>query len=58
MFGDFTQVVVGQFGGIEVIVDDATGARSGYRAITINQYNDVAIKQPSALGAIADITAN
>ena len=58
MFGDFTQVVVGQFGGIEVIVDDATGARSGYRAITINQYNDVAIKLPAALGAIADITAN
>lgn len=58
LFGDFTQVVVGQFGGIDVVVDDATGARSGYRAITINQYNDVVVKQPGAIGAIQDILAN
>jgi HK97 family phage major capsid protein len=56
LFGDFSQVVVGQFGGIEIITDDLTGARSGYRAITVNQYNDLVIKQPSALGAILDIT--
>lgn len=58
LFGDFSQVVVGQFGGIDVVVDDATGARSGYRAITINQYNDVVVKQPGAIGAIKDILAN
>lgn len=54
--GDFSQVVVGQFGGIEIIVDPYTGARSGYTALTINQYVDVAVKQPAALGAIVDIT--
>lgn len=54
--GDFSQVVVGQFGGVELIVDNLTQARSGYTALTINQYVDVVVKQPAALGAIVDIT--
>ena len=54
--GDFTQTVVGQFGGVEIIIDPYTGARSGYTALTINQFVDVAVKQPAALGAIVDIT--
>jgi HK97 family phage major capsid protein len=58
LFGDFSQVVVGQFGGIDIVVDDATNARTGTRAITINQYNDVVVKQPGAIGAIKDILAN
>jgi len=56
-FGDFSQIVVGQFGGIEVISDDITNARTGFRALTINQYNDVVVKQPAAIGAIVDILA-
>lgn len=54
--GDFSQVVVGQFGGVEIIVDNISQARSGYTALTINQYCDVVVKQPAALGAIVDIT--
>ena len=57
LFGDFSQMVVGQFGGIEIITDDITGARSGYRAVTINQWLDVVSKQPGAIGAIPDILA-
>lgn len=56
LFGDFTQVVVGQFGGVDVVVDPYTNARTGTTSITINQYVDVAVKQAAALGAIADIT--
>lgn len=56
--GDFSQVVVGQFGGVEVVVDPYTNARSGFTALTVNQYVDVVVKQPAALGAIADILAN
>jgi hypothetical protein len=54
--GDFSQVVVGQFGGVELIVDNISQARSGFTALTINQFVDVVIKQPAALGAIVDIT--
>jgi HK97 family phage major capsid protein len=54
--GDFSQVVVGQFGGVELIVDNISQARSGFTALTINQFVDVVVKQPAALGAIVDIT--
>ena len=56
LFGDFSQVVVGQFGGVDIVVDPYTNARTGTTSITVNQYVDVAVKQPAALGAIADIT--
>ena len=56
LFGDFSQVVVGQFGGVDVVVDPFTNARTGTTSITVNQYVDVTVKQPAALGAIADIT--
>ena len=54
--GDFSQVVVGQFGGVELIVDNISQARSGFTALTINQFVDVVVKQPAASGAIVDIT--
>ncbi len=54
VFGDFSQVVVGQFGGVELMVDSnsAAIARAGSIAITVNQYVDSAIKQPLALGTL------
>lgn len=55
--GDFSQVVVGQFGGVEIIIDPYSGARTGMTQLTINQFVDVAVKQPAALGAIVDILA-
>lgn len=56
IFGDFSQVVLGQFGGVDLIIDPYTLARSGSVALTINQYVDMAVKQPSVLGAILDAT--
>lgn len=56
IFGDFSQVVLGQFGGVDLVVDPYTLARSGSVALTINQYVDMAVKQPSVLGAILDAT--
>lgn len=56
IFGDFSQVVLGQFGGVDLIVDPYTLARTGTVALTINQYVDMAVKQPSVLGAILDAT--
>jgi HK97 family phage major capsid protein len=56
LFGDFSQVVLGQFGGVDLIIDPYTLARTGTVALTINQYVDMAVKQPSVLGAILDAT--
>lgn len=56
VFGDFSQVVVGQFGGIEMIVDPYSAARNATVKYTINQYVDSTVLQPTALAAIADLT--
>lgn len=58
IFGDFSQVVVGQFGGVDMVIDTTSAAvvRGGIgAAITVNQYVDSAIQQPAALGAILDV---
>ena len=56
IFGDFSQVVTGQFGGIELIVDPYSAARTGTIKYTINQFLDSTVLQPAALTAIADLT--
>lgn len=54
VFGDFSQVVIGQFGGIELMVDTNSAAivRAGSIALTVNSYVDSALKQPSAIGTL------
>ena len=56
IFGDFSQVVTGQFGGVELIVDPYTKARTGQVSLTINSFMDSTVLQEGALGAIADLT--
>lgn len=58
VFGDFSQVVIGQFGGIELMVDTNSAAvsRAGSIAITVNQYVDSALKQPQAIGVLKGLT--
>jgi HK97 family phage major capsid protein len=56
IFGDFSQVVIGQFGGVELIVDPYTAARTATIQYTINQSFDQTILQPTLLGAILDLT--
>lgn len=58
IFGDFSQVVTAQFGGLEISVDEISAAmrRTGKYALTMNMYVDSAVKQPAALGAILDLT--
>jgi HK97 family phage major capsid protein len=56
VFGDFSQVVVGQFGVIDLVVDPYTSARTATINYTLNQYVDSTILQPNALGSILDLT--
>lgn len=56
IYGDFSQVVTAQFGGIDLMIDSnsAAIARTGKVALTVNMFVDSAVKQPAALGAIQD----
>lgn len=56
IFGDFSQVVTGQFGGVELIVDPYTKARTGQISLTMNSFLDSTVLQPNALGDIVDMT--
>jgi HK97 family phage major capsid protein len=55
IFGDFSQVVTGQFGGVELIVDPYTKARTGQISLTMNSFLDSTVLQPNALGDIVDL---
>jgi HK97 family phage major capsid protein len=56
VFGDFSQIVTGQFGGVELIVDPYTKARTGQISLTMNSFMDSTVLQPNALGDIVDLT--
>lgn len=56
VFGDFSQVVTGQFGGVELIADPYTKARTGQISLTMNSFLDSTVLQPNALGDIVDMT--
>jgi HK97 family phage major capsid protein len=58
IYGDFSQVVTAQFGGVDLMIDSTSAAiaRTGKVAVTVNMFVDSAVKQPGALGAILDAT--
>jgi len=56
IFGDFSQLVVGQWGWMDISVDDKSRKKEGYIEITANVYLDVALKQPNAFTVIKDVT--
>lgn len=58
IYGDFSNVVIGQYGGMELSIDSTSAAivRAQKVAITMTQLVDSTVLQPAALGAIKDIT--
>jgi HK97 family phage major capsid protein len=56
IFGDFSNVVIGNWGGVDIIVDPYVRAEYGQIRMIINSYWDVAIKQPKGLAFADDIT--
>lgn len=49
LYGDFSQLYIGQFGGIEVIVDQYTRAAKGEVVLTCNAYFDAALVRPNCV---------
>lgn len=56
IFGNFEDLYIGQWGGIDIVVDPYTRASYGDVVITLNAWNDVLVAQPKSFAAIKDIT--
>lgn len=58
IFGNFQDLYIGQWGGIDIVVDPYTGARTGEVNTTLNAWNDVKVVEPKSFAAIVDITTD
>lgn len=56
IFGNWSDLLIGQWGGVDVIVDDATEAHKGNVRIAAHSEWDIAARHAEAFGAITDIT--
>lgn len=55
VFGDFSQLLIGQWGFADMVVDPYTLAAKGMVALTYNTFADVLVKQPKAFARVLDI---
>lgn len=55
IFGNWSDLLIGQWGGVDVIVDDATEAHKGNVRIAAHSEWDIAVRHAEAFGAITDI---
>jgi HK97 family phage major capsid protein len=56
VFGDFSQLMISMFGGLDVLVDPYTGSATGATRIAMYQDVDVAVSHAQAFAAILDVT--
>lgn len=56
IFGNFDDLYVGHWGGIDIIVDPYTLAANGDVRIVLNSYDDCVVTNPKSFAAIKDIT--
>jgi len=54
LFGDFSQLIIGQWGAIDLVVDNVTQARTGVLRMVVNGYFDVKARHEAAFAAIKD----
>ena len=57
IFGNWNDLYIGSWGGLDLIVDPYTGKRKGEIEICVNAYNDVLVAEPKSFAAIQDILA-
>lgn len=57
IFGNFQDLLIGQWGGLDVIVDPYSKKKSGEIEIMLNAYHDVLVRHEESFAAIKDILA-
>lgn len=56
IFGDFSQVIVGLWSGVDLIVDNVTQAVSGLIRLVADQYFDIGVRQPGAFSVASSFS--
>lgn len=56
VFGDFSQLVIAEWGGLQFVVDPYTSKNKGVIEVAAIAYHDIAIKHPTAFAVAKDIT--
>lgn len=56
VFGNFNDLMIGMFGGLDVLVDPYTGSSTGATRIAMYQDVDVAVRHAESFAAILDVT--
>lgn len=56
IFGNFADLMIGMFGGLDVLVDPYTGSSTGATRVALYQDIDVAVRHAESFAAIKDIT--
>lgn len=56
LFGNWQELIIGQWGGIDIIVDPYTRAKEAMVVVTINSFWDIAIKNLASFAMIKDAT--
>ena len=57
IFGNWSDLFVGEWGGIDVVIDPFTQAGSAQTVITFNAWNDALVAEPKSFAVLKGITA-
>ena len=57
IFGNWQDLVVGQWGGLDIVIDPFSAARKAEIIMTLNAWNDVKVVEPKSFAAIVDVIA-
>ena len=56
IFGNFADLIIANWGGLDLIVDPYTLATTGQIRIVVNSFWDVKLRQPKSFAWAADVT--
>lgn len=57
IMGNFQDLYIGQWGGLDIVVDPYTLAKSAQIVLTLNAWNDVLVAEPKSFAVCKDIVA-
>jgi tetratricopeptide (TPR) repeat protein len=57
IFGDFTSVMIGTWGALEIVVDPYALKKSGGIEVTLNSFHDFLVRQPLSFNVSTDSAA-
>ena len=58
IFGNFEDLYIGHWGGVDIVVDPFTLAENGDVRIVLNSWDDCKVVEPASFAAIVDLTTS